>query len=115
MCPDSDAKHSAREHMKNIRSFLNSLMICGLALTMVSTASAQTTLQGKAKVIKLKGSARYRTGNTDWKPLKVGDIIRPGSQIQTGVDHDSYVDLVFGDGSGPIAAGGGSASATPST
>jgi hypothetical protein len=92
--------------MKNISSFLKGLIICGVALAMVSTLDAQTATQGKAKVIKIKGSARYSTGRNDWKPLSVGDVLRPGTLIQTGVDRDSYVDLTFGDGSssGPIAS-----------
>jgi hypothetical protein len=98
--------------MKNTRSFLKSLIVCGLALAMVSTLSAQT-LQGKAKVVRVKGHARYSVAGSGWQPLKVGDVLRPGSVIQTGLERDSFVDLVLGDGMAPIAdsSGGGPASA----
>jgi len=96
--------------MKNTRSFLKSLIVCGLALAMVSTLSAQT-LQGKAKVVRVKGHARYSVAGSGWQPLKVGDVLRPGSVIQTGLERDSFVDFVLGDGMAPVAAlSGGPAS-----
>ena len=87
--------------MKETRSLLNSLVACGVALAMVSTLAAQTVNQGAAKVVRLKGAARYTTGNNDWQPLKVGDIVKPGTIIQTAAK--SRVDLVLGDGSAPVA------------
>src|SRR5262249_26136213 len=42
----------------------------------------------------LKGAARYMvSGSTDWRPIKVGAMLKPGTVIQTAAD--SYVDLVF--------------------
>jgi hypothetical protein len=83
--------------MKETRSILNSLVACGVALAMVSTLAAQTTSQGAAKVVRLKGAVRYSTGNNVWQALKVGDVVRPGSVIQTAAD--SRVDLVLGEAS----------------
>jgi hypothetical protein len=68
---------------------------------MVSTLAAQTVNQGAAKVVRLKGSARYSTGNNVWQPLKLGDIVKPGTVIQTAAK--SSVDFVLGDGSAPVA------------
>ena len=48
--------------MKETRSLLNSLVACGIALAMVSTLAAQTVNQGAAKVVRLKGGARYKVG-----------------------------------------------------
>ena len=48
--------------MKETRSLLNSLVACGVALAMVSTLAAQTVNQGSAKVVRLKGAARYADG-----------------------------------------------------
>jgi FecR protein len=87
--------------MKETRRLLNSLVACGLALAMVSTLAAQTVNQGAAKVVRLKGSARYSTGNNVWQPLKVGDVVKPGTVIQTAAK--SSVDFVLGDGSAPVA------------
>jgi len=86
--------------MKETRSLLNSLVVCGVALAMVSTLVAQTVNQGAAKVVRLKGAARYSTGNNVWQQLKVGDVVKPGTVIQTAAK--SSVDLVLGDGSAPV-------------
>ncbi len=85
--------------MKETRSILNSLVACGVALAMVSTLAAQSATEGAAKVVRLKGAARYSTGNNVWTPLKVGDIIRPGTVIQTA--DKSHVDIALGEGSAP--------------
>jgi hypothetical protein len=87
--------------MKETRSLLNRLVLCGVALAMVSTLAAQTASQGEAKVVRLKGAARYSTGNNVWAPLKVGAIVRSGTVIQTAAK--SSVDLVLGDSSAPVA------------
>jgi len=87
--------------MKETRSILNSLVACGVALAMVSTLAAQSVDQGAAKVVRLKGAARYSTGNNVWQPLKVGDVVRPGTVIQTA--SKSYVDLALGEGSAPAS------------
>jgi len=100
--------------MKIIRSFIHGLITCGVALAMVSTLTAQTVTQGKVKVLRIKGSARYTSGNNVWQPLKAGDVIKPGSVIQTGMEHGSFVDLALGGGSGgPVAFGNSSSSSTP--
>ena len=87
--------------MKETRSILNSLIACGVALAMVSTLAAQSGDQSAAKVVRLKGAVRSSTGNNVWQPLKVGDVVRPGTAIQTAAD--SRVDLVLGDASAPVA------------
>ena len=87
--------------MKETRSILNSLVACGVALAMVSTLAAQSGDQSAAKVVRLKGGVRYSTGNNVWQPLKLGDVVRPGTVIQTA--GDSRVDLVLGDASAPVA------------
>ncbi len=86
--------------MKRTRSLLNGLVACGVALAMVSTLAAQSAMEGAAKVVRIKGSARYTTGKGAWQPLKVGAVLRPGAVIQTSTDKGSYVDLVLGDGEG---------------
>jgi hypothetical protein len=92
-----------RSLTKETRSLVNSLVACGVALAMVSTLAAQTMNQVEAKVIRLKGDARYSTGNNVWQPLKVGDTIRPGTVIQTA--SNSRLDLGLSGGATPVAAG----------
>ena len=87
--------------MKKNRIVLNSLVACGVAFAMVFAVSAQTVKQGSAKVVRLKGAARYATGPNAGQLLKVGDIIKAGAVIQTAAD--SRVDLALGDGSAPVA------------
>jgi hypothetical protein len=89
--------------MKITRSFVNSLVVCGVALAMVSTLAAQTVTEGGAKVIRIKGPARFTTGNNIWQPLKVGDVLKAGSIVQTSTEKGSYVDLAMGDVNAPVA------------
>jgi hypothetical protein len=86
--------------MKETRSLLKNLVVCGVAIAMVSTLAAQTVTQGAAKVVRVRGAARYSTGNNIWQPLKVGDVVKPGTVIQTAAK--SSVDLALGDGSTPV-------------
>jgi len=104
--------------MKNNRYLLKGLVACGIAVAMVGSLAAQTPTQGAAKVVRIKGSARYTTGGNVWQPLKLGAVLKPGSVVQTGLDKGSYVDLVLGDGEAPMPGSPitrqvGSADATP--
>ncbi|HOX56196.1 MAG TPA: FecR family protein [Candidatus Paceibacterota bacterium] len=87
--------------MKETRNLLKRLAVCGLALAMVSTLSAQPVTQGVAKVVRLKGAARYKNGGSDWQQLKAGDVVKPGMLIQTA--DKSRCDIALGDGSPPVA------------
>src|SRR5437763_557897 len=91
-------------YMKNIRSLMNGLIMGAVALAMTSSLPAQNVTQGKAKVVRIKGYARFTAGNNVWQPLKLGEVLRPGTVIQTGMERGSFVDLVLGDGSAPVAA-----------
>jgi len=87
--------------MKHTRNLINSLVTFSIALALVSTAAAQSAVDGGAKVIRVKGPARYTTGNNVWQPLRVGTVVRPGTIIQTSTEKGSYVDLVLGDINAP--------------
>src|SRR5450631_259399 len=84
--------------MKQHRNLMNCVVGCAIALALVPVAAAQSALGGAAKVIRVKGSARYTTGNFVWQPIKVGDVLRAGTVVQTSADEGSWVDLVLGDG-----------------
>jgi hypothetical protein len=83
--------------MKQNRNLLNSLVGCAIALALVSTVAAQGAMDSAAKVVRVKGPARYTTGNNVWQPVRVGDVLRPGTVVQTSTEEGSYVDLVLGD------------------
>src|ERR1051326_8157071 len=88
--------------MKQSRNLINSLVACSIALAMVTSAVAQTAIDGGAKVIRVKGPARYTTGNNVWQPLRVGTVLRPGSVIQTSTEKGAFVDIVLGDVNAPM-------------
>src|SRR5438132_14101092 len=100
--------------MKSIQSLFRRLIVCGLAAAMISSLAAQTAGRGVAKVVRVKGGARYTTGNNVWLPLKPGAVLKPGTVIQTA-DEGSLVDLALGDSAattacvGPVIADASSA------
>lgn len=83
--------------MKHNRHLINSLVGCAIAMALVSTVAAQGAMDAAAKVVRVKGPARYTTGNNVWQPVRTGDVLRPGTVIQTSTEEGSYVDLVLGD------------------
>src|SRR5215471_9997424 len=80
--------------MKNFQSITNYLAFAGVALALIVPAAAQPN-QSMAKVIRIKGSARYAAANNVWQPLKVGDEVGAGMIIQSA--EKSQVDLVLGE------------------
>src|SRR5216684_3107891 len=89
--------------MKRIQNVFQRLAVCVLGIAMVASVAAQTAAPGTAKVVRIKGPARYTTGNNVWLPLKTGALLKPGTLIQTSTERGSFVDLVLGDGEVPIA------------
>lgn len=88
--------------MKHIRPFINGLVACSIALAMATSLAAQSVEQGTAKVVRIKGSARYMTpGSSMWQPLRNGAILKPGTVLQTA--SGSYVDLVLNNESATTA------------
>lgn len=84
--------------MKYTRTFFTSLLAGAVAMAMVSSVAAQTVTEGTATVVRIKGQARYTTGNNNWQPLRVGEVLKPGTIVQTSTESGSYVDLVLGRG-----------------
>lgn len=82
--------------MKRTRRMIGGLVLSAMALAMISTVTAQT-VEGVATVIRMKGPARYSTGNNTWQPLKKGMVLKPGTIVQTSTEKGSYVDLVLSD------------------
>jgi FecR protein len=93
--------------MKINRTLLNGLISCGIAVAMVSSLTAQTAIQGAAKVLRIRGSARYKTATSGWQPLRVGDLIKPGTVIQTSKEQDGqgYVDVSLSGETAPLFSG----------
>jgi hypothetical protein len=82
--------------MKFINYLFTGLILGGIMMASVGTSyAADGTIP--AKVVRVKGDARYTTDNTTWHTLKVGQTLEPGTTIQTG-GNDSMVDVILGDG-----------------
>lgn len=84
--------------MKLNRNLANRLIVSTVALLVVASAycvSAQAPIPGAAKVLRIKGAARYTAGDNKWHPLSEGDVIKPGSVIQTA--SASQLDMLLAD------------------
>jgi hypothetical protein len=81
--------------MKNMSRLTQYIAFAVVATSMVATSFAQQLSQSTAKIVRLKGSARYADSSNVWKPLKVGDVLKAGTIIQTAAD--SRVDIVLGE------------------
>jgi hypothetical protein len=84
--------------MKLTRSFENKVVAWSVALAVTTAAAvlpAQVASPGAAKAVRIKGLARYTTGDNKWHPLSEGDILKPGTVIQTA--SGSQVDLLLSD------------------
>lgn len=81
--------------MKNMSRFTKYLALSLVATAMTTNTFAQQMSESVAKVIRIKGSARYADASNVWKPLKVGAVLKSGMIVQTAAD--SRVDVVLGD------------------
>ena len=80
--------------MKHTGRFVSGLLVAGMMLALANSLCAQSAQQSSAKVVNIKGSARYMTvGDATWHPLKVGTVLKPGAIVQTA--SGSYADLVL--------------------
>jgi hypothetical protein len=81
--------------MKNMSRFTKYFAFAFVAATMATSTFAQQMSESVAKVIRIKGSARYADASNVWKPLKVGAVLKSGMIVQTAAD--SRVDVVLGE------------------
>jgi hypothetical protein len=87
--------------MNRMQSLLKSLFVFGVTLAAISTLAAENVVQVSAKVVRIKGDARYKVGSGAWQTLKRGDELKAGTILETGVN--SRVDLMLGEGTPPVA------------
>lgn len=80
--------------MKTMNKTLAWLVAAVLSVTLVTNADAQSA-QRTGKVVRIKGDARYSTGNKVWQPLKVGTVLKSGNIVQTA--KDSFADVVLNE------------------
>ena len=59
--------------MKLTARLMNWLVAGAVALAMVTSVSAK---ERSGKVVRVKGDARYSTGNSVWQPVRVGTVDR---------------------------------------
>ena len=100
--------------MKQTKMLVNWLVACAVAFAMVTSAQAA---ERTGKVVKIKGSARYSTGNNVWQPLSVGTLLKAGALVQTAKDSFADIALTESDVVQPptasgVGAGGKRATAT---
>jgi len=62
---------------------------------MITNVSAGDAKERTGKVVRVKGAARYSTGNNVWQPLKVGETLKPGMIVQTA--KGGSIDISFED------------------
>lgn len=93
--------------MKQIRILAPWLAAFAVVIAMAANATAQSSKERVGTVTKIKGAARVSTGNNIWRPLKVGDVLRPGMVVQTA--GSSFADIVFSAAGGAVTQ----ATATP--
>lgn len=98
--------------MKLANNTLTWLLAGVVSLALVASAEAQTSKLRTGKVVRIKGAARFSTGNNVWQPLKVGTILKAGAIVQTA--QDSYADVVLNEASSAPAAPGGMPGKAPS-
>lgn len=80
----------------------------GLVAVALAVATSAWAENRNAKVIGVKGDARYQVGGGSWQPLKAGDAVPPGSVVQTA--SGSMLDLLLDGTMEPVlnsAVGGG--------
>jgi hypothetical protein len=100
--------------MKLIRPFVSSVVAGGIAIAMLTSLAAQAAEQGMAKVVNIRGSARYMTTeNPTWRPLRSGATLQPGTILQTAAG--SHVDLVFNNPKANASASMGLSAADPNS
>ncbi len=113
--------------MKTMNKTLAWILAAALSFALTATTNAQESQARTGKIVRIKGDARYSTGNKVWQPLKVGTVIKSGHIVQTALN--SFVDIVVNEeetatpfilnpmasasAPSPASAGGG-ASAVPS-
>jgi len=81
--------------MKTMNKTLAWMMAAALTLALITNADAQSSAARTGKVVRIKGDARYSTGNKVWQPLKVGTTLKSGNIVQTAPN--SFVDVVINE------------------
>lgn len=81
--------------MEHVRAVTSGKFVWLVSLVAMASIAAAQGVDLSAKILRVKGSARYSTGNDVWQPIRVGTYLQPGSIIQTSADN-SFVDVVVG-------------------
>lgn len=90
------ARFQMESLMKLIKYLFTGILLSGIALAMVTNGWAADNGTIPAKIVRIKGVARYTTDQKVWHPLEMGQTIKPGMTIQTG--ENSMVDVILGEG-----------------
>lgn len=89
--------------MRKLTSFgLASGAMLLLAAGLIGQAKAQDAVPLTAKVIRLTGVARCSVDGQPWQNLKLGDVLKTGSLVQTA-KNKATIDIQLGEGAGKDA------------
>src|SRR5580698_3687495 len=83
--------------MKNTNLLAQKFLSGAVALAVVALATVASAEDVKqvVTVSKIEGQARYSVDNKTWKTLHRGDVLKPGTVIQTA--EASTVDILMGE------------------
>src|SRR5438552_212028 len=86
--------------MQKLTSFgLTVSLLLSIIAGSASRARAQGAVSGGAKVVRVSGVARYSVAGQPWQTLKVGDVLGPGTLVQTAKTK-ATVEIQLGESSG---------------
>src|SRR5690349_10005207 len=91
--------------MKPMHGSVRKILAVIVGLTVMASAiSIHAEKAGAAKVIRIKGSARYTLDHHTWKELKIGTVLKGAVLVQTAPG--STVDLCLNEGRAKISHDG---------
>jgi len=86
-----------------MKAFHIPLSLTGWLLAFAATATFAGPTPSTAIVVRASGLVQSTAGQSDNQPVRAGDILTPGSLIQTGSGKDCFVDLLLGGDAGSPA------------
>lgn len=80
----------------NMKTSHSPLGLASALLAFAATASFAVSTPGTAIIVRASGLIQTSTGQSDTRPVRVGDILTPGSLIRTSSGKGCFVDLLLG-------------------
>jgi len=92
----SEGLDNGRFLMRAIARFTQELVVGAVALGMINMAAQAMArpVQVNARILRIEGGVRYSSDKQTWTTATVGDVLKPGTVIQTA--GESKVDILLG-------------------